>query len=268
MDVLAALVEDLLQEALRGRLEELDRAAAGVDERRPLHVLATLDALAVGDALRLLRVEDSEDLLPLLDRRVEIGDEERDVVEPHLRHGHSLRLRRHDDAGSRCRAGDSGSTASSASSSASLGGGVSAGSSTCSANPVAATTSSTDTPGWTLSSRGPPRENEITQRSVTSFVGAERPVAGALDPAARRGAEPDHAAAAPAARGRCGRGRSAASGWARRRARGRRESARSARSPRPGSCSPSRRRRPAPGRRNCRVIACRSAMSIVSRCGT
>ena len=75
---------------------------------------------------------------------------------------------------------------------------------------------------------------------------AERAVAGALDPAARRRCGSRPPAAAPAARGRCGRGRRAASGWARRRARGRRESARSARPPRPGSCSPSRRRRPGP----------------------
>ena len=198
-------------------------------------------------------------------RRPVIGNKERDVVESHLRHGSSLRLRRHDDAGVSMSRRRSGSTASSAFCSASLGGGVSAGSSTCSAKPVAVTTSSTERPG------GRCRAAARRARRDHAEVGDELvgPAPGSRNARSHRPR-------------RCG----IRSRWERPRLVrrvveddpghqigdvGEREAAGEAHDP-PLGLDPARVREPSPptcaGRRNWRVIAWRSAISIVSRCGT
>src|SRR5580704_7231112 len=86
MDHLAPLAEHLLEEAIAGGREQLDRGAARLDERGPPHLLAVLLALAPDHLAGLIGIEHLQQRAPFLNRCVEVLDEHRHVVESQIRH--------------------------------------------------------------------------------------------------------------------------------------------------------------------------------------
>jgi hypothetical protein len=86
---LAVLGQALAQRRVRPGLHELDLGPAGGHERRPAHaVVAALEVVVAHDPLlELPGIEDPQDLRPVLDRAIEVVDQQADVREGTARHG-------------------------------------------------------------------------------------------------------------------------------------------------------------------------------------
>src|SRR4051794_39921049 len=94
MDALAVLCQAPAERRVRPRRHELDLRSARGHEGRPAHpVVATLELVVADDPLlELAGVEDTQDPGPVLDRAVEVVDEETDVGEGAARHRFNLSI--------------------------------------------------------------------------------------------------------------------------------------------------------------------------------